>query len=474
MHDQHISTALDLIRHHYEGGGKTPMLLEDPAGWFAQKGQQIADLPSNAAEAWENYRNNPVVTAFREQPATMIPGAAKIFGGWAAEHPFAAARKVAGTYADFTGNPTVAVPNAFLSSDPLNEGEDEIARQIEYGIRPESDYPGKERYTMPDNFAHGGEVREHHASGNRVLGAIISGAEHGGGNELTNFAKQILKQSPESNLYQEILQNRGVDAARQVQRATDEIPNFGSMYTPNALQEAFTNMSGGQKIFPKPQRMFPEGARPPGGEYINTATGEAVTGQKPARAVLGVTPEGKPVFMTDTEQVDVTGSPGKGSTKTMTNLFRRSAGWDWKDAPEGYENVPMIVSTENRNKHYYSLGADYPNGVDLARYPNQTSEPRLKPTTQGNVYPGEQVGTLLNKKTGDEHPVYDMVTIRNMLAGTGAGMAGVAAMPEEEPQFARGGHVDSIKYINQLLDRLGITPQDALDVLKRHYGGRPE
>ena len=158
MRDEHISTALELIRHHYEGGGKTPMLLEDPAGWLTRKGQQLADLPGNAAEAWENYRNNPIVTAFREEPGKMIPGAAKIFGEWAAENPFAAARKVAGTYADFTGNPHVAIPNAFLSSSPLNEGEDEIARQIEYGIRPETDHPGKERYTLPDAFAHGGHV----------------------------------------------------------------------------------------------------------------------------------------------------------------------------------------------------------------------------------------------------------------------------------------------------------------------------
>tara|TARA_R110000868_G_scaffold33283_1_gene120920 strand:+ start:126 stop:6242 length:6117 start_codon:yes stop_codon:yes gene_type:complete len=200
----------------------------------------------------------------------------------------------------------------------------------------------------------------------------------------------------------------------------------------NAVVEAALEaLRGGRKIFPKPQRMFPEGARPPGGEFIDAATGEAVTGQKPARAVIGVTPEGKPVFLTDQQQVDVTGSPGKGSSKTMTNLFRKSAGWEWQNAPEGYENIPMIVSTKNRGQHYYSLGADYPKGVDLARYPKETSEPRLKPTTQGNVYPGDEVGTILNKKTGDAHPVYDMVTIRNLLAGTGAAGAGAAAMPDE-------------------------------------------
>lgn len=214
------------------------------------------------------------------------------------------------------------------------------------------------------------------------------------------------------------------------------------------VEAALEALRGGRKIFPKPQRMFPEGARPPGGEFIDAATGEAVTGQKPARAVIGVTPEGKPVFLTDQQQVDVTGSPGKGSAKTMTNLFRKSAGWEWQNAPEGYENIPMIVSTKNRGQHYYSLGADYPKGVDLARYPKETSEPRLKPTTQGNVYPGDEVGTILNKKTGDAHPVYDMVTIRNLLAGTGAAGAGAAGMPDEgaaEPieralHLARGGY----------------------------------
>jgi hypothetical protein len=128
----------------------------------------------------------------------------------------------------------------------------------------------------------------------------------------------------------------------------------------------------------------------------------------------------------------------------MTNLYRKSAGWDWQNAPEGYENIPMIVSTKNRGQHYYSLGADYPKGVDLARYPKETSEPRLKPTTQGNVYPGDEVGTILNKKTGDAHPVYDMVTIRNLLAGTGAAGAGAAAMPDEgaaEP-IEREAHAD--------------------------------
>jgi len=229
----------------------------------------------------------------------------------------------------------------------------------------------------------------------------------------------------------------------------------------DVIAKALEALRGGTKVFPKPQRMFPEGARPPGGEYLNAATGEAMTGQKPARAVIGVTPEGKPVFLADPEQVEATGSPGPGSTKTKTNLFKQQAGWKWNQAPEGYENVPTIVSAENRGQHYYGLGADFPKGVDLERYANATSEPRLRPTTQGNVYPGKQVGSI--DVRGREHPVYDMLTIRNMLAGTGAGAAGAAAMPDDADAAdvadvaqheAHGGHVDH-----------------ALHMVRRHFDG---
>jgi phosphoserine phosphatase len=116
-----------------------------------------------------------------------------------------------------------------------------------------------------------------------------------------------------------------------------EVEREGHAGGSRVVAEALEALRGGRKIFPKPQRMFPEGARPPGGEFIDAATGEAVTGQKPARAAIGITPEGKPVFLMDQQQVDVTGSPGKGSAKTMTNLYRKSAGWEWQNAPEGYD-----------------------------------------------------------------------------------------------------------------------------------------
>lgn len=198
------------------------------------------------------------------------------------------------------------------------------------------------------------------------------------------------------------------------------------------VQAALDAIKGGRKVFPKPERMWPEGSRPIAGDYIDPATGEVLTGMKPSRAVIGVGPDGKPIFMVDPNEVPVSGSPGKGSTKTKTNLFKKKAGWEWSEAPKGYEDVSTLVSVENRGKHYYGIGADFPRGVDLEKYPTATSEPRLRPTTQGNVYPGNEVGRISVR--GKEHPVYDMLTIRNLIAGAPVGIgAGAALSTNENP-----------------------------------------
>lgn len=42
------------------------------------------------------------------------------------------------------------------------------------------------------------------------------------------------------------------------------------------------------------------------------------------------------------------------------------------------------------------------------------------------------------------------------------------------PGFADGGTVHpAVSYVHQLLARLGIKPEDALELVKRHFGGRP-
>jgi hypothetical protein len=175
-------------------------------------------------------------------------------------------------------------------------------------------------------------------------------------------------------------------------------------------------------IFPKPQRMFPEDQRPAGGQYLSMPSKADVTGHKAETATIGIAPGGKPFFRASQNAADQTGSPGRGSATTKTNLFKQKAGWKWQEAPEGHENTDTIVSVEHRGKHFYTLNAHFPKGVDLARYENSTSEPRLRPTTQGNVELGPQAGSISVR--GKSHPVYHHVIVK---AGGGTVDAALAA-----------------------------------------------
>jgi len=161
-------------------------------------------------------------------------------------------------------------------------------------------------------------------------------------------------------------------------------------------------------VFPKPQRMWDEDK--PGGAYLSMPDKEDVTGHKAAQASIGIGEGGKPYFHASRDEVDETGTQGKGTALVKTNLFKQKAGWKWKDAPEGHEGTNTIVSVEHRGNHHYVLGAHFPNGVDLARYPDATSEPRLRPTTRGNVELGPQVGSILVR--GREHPVHSHAIVR--------------------------------------------------------------
>ncbi len=163
-------------------------------------------------------------------------------------------------------------------------------------------------------------------------------------------------------------------------------------------------------VFPKPQRMFPEDARPAGGQYLNARTKEDMTGHKAAMASIGVNPGGRPYFNASPDSVEQTGSPGRGSAIAKTNLFKQRAGWNWLQAPEGHEDTSTIVSVEHRGDHHYALNAHFPNGVDLARYSEAKSEPRLRPTTRGNLTKGTQVGSISVR--GKEHPVYDHMIVK--------------------------------------------------------------
>ena len=91
---------------------------------------------------------------------------------------------------------------------------------------------------------------------------------------------------------------------------------------------------------------------------------------------------------------------------------------------------------EHRGDHHYALHAHFPKGVDLARYENAPSEPRLRPTTRGNVSFGPQVGSISVR--GKEHPVYDHVIVKANGGAVGNEDEGITAYhgsPHDFDQF---------------------------------------
>tara|TARA_R110002124_G_scaffold49184_2_gene144513 strand:+ start:2412 stop:3833 length:1422 start_codon:yes stop_codon:yes gene_type:complete len=164
-------------------------------------------------------------------------------------------------------------------------------------------------------------------------------------------------------------------------------------------------------VFPKPERMFPEGQRPKGGEYLNPKTGDVLTNKNVESASISITPEGKPKFDASPTEKESVGSPStKGATQIKTNLFKKSAGWKWLNSPQEYKDIPTLVSVQNKGKHYYTLEANFPEGVNLTRYANSPSEPRLRPTVKGFVDLGKEIGKISVR--GKEHPVYDKIVNR--------------------------------------------------------------
>lgn len=161
-------------------------------------------------------------------------------------------------------------------------------------------------------------------------------------------------------------------------------------------------------VFPKPERMFPEGNRPKGGDYLNPQTGEVLSGRNVSSANIKINPDGKPSFQVSDDSIDEVGSIGKGKSNIKVNLFKKKAGWKWDNAPEQFKDIGTLVSVEHKGKHFYTLETDFSKGVTLKKYPDSKTEPRLRPTVVGNIEIGEQVGSISVR--GKKHPVYGKIT----------------------------------------------------------------
>ena len=224
----------------------------------------------------------------------------------------------------------------------------------------------------------------------------------------------------------------------------------------------------GRPIMPAPQRMFdPENKayKPflsefdytPGGRYVQMGpTKTDVTGQYPKSAVIKIDPEGnaKMLVSQETKESDEPGKRIKGKSKIKTNLFKQEAGWKWEKAPEGinpdYNPKFPVVSVQNSKQHLYALQTEYPEGVEMTRYPTSKNEPRLRPTKyKGEIEVGNKVGEI--NVRGKIHPVYDKLKIFGPVgAAVGLGLAGLGMADD-----ALAGGVNLDEY----------TPGDIIDFL---------
>jgi hypothetical protein len=164
-------------------------------------------------------------------------------------------------------------------------------------------------------------------------------------------------------------------------------------------------------VFPKPERMFPKGEAPKGGDYINPKTGDILTDRNVSSANIKINPDGKPSFNVSNDNVDNIGTLGKGNSQIKTNLFKKKAGWKWIDAPSGMDNIETLVSVTHKGKHFYTIETDFTKGVNLKKYPNQKDEPKLRPTVVGQIELGQPIGEISVR--GNPHKVYNKIKTFN-------------------------------------------------------------
>ena len=205
-----------------------------------------------------------------------------------------------------------------------------------------------------------------------------------------------------------------------------------------------------RNVMPAPQRMFDPANKDykpflssfgetPGGRYLEMGPDGPVdiTGQSPASANISVGPDGKPKFEVAGEERK--GTPPNKGRKVKTNLFKKKAGWKWSQVPEGYDPEPAgdfpIVSVQDGKKHYYTVDAQFPDGVDLTTYPNSASEPRLRPTRKGSVELGDQIGEI--DVRGKKHPVYSRAVIRQAAPVAMTGILGAGMSDESDASLAK-------------------------------------
>lgn len=204
------------------------------------------------------------------------------------------------------------------------------------------------------------------------------------------------------------VQKRFLNPELQLSSLPKKTADTGKLFgLKNKRGDKVSSVSETIPVFPKPERMFPEGERPKGGKYLNPITGDDLTGMNVPSANIKINSDGKPSFTVTNQNVDSVGTIGKGNTQIKTNLFKSKAGWKWKESSVDTDNINTVISVTHKGKHYYTLETDFSKGVTLKNYPESKTEPKLRPTVQGQVKMGNKIGTISVR--GVEHPVYDKV-----------------------------------------------------------------
>jgi hypothetical protein len=161
----------------------------------------------------------------------------------------------------------------------------------------------------------------------------------------------------------------------------------------------------------KPCHMAGYGPFEKGGKYLDG--GLDITGWTVSDCLIGASRHGRPslfVYQQPTHPCERT----RGRYRVRTNLFRRSAGWEWVpgsfgplESGEQLNGVDALVSIEYRGEHHYTLAA-YFDSLLLDRLPHARSEPRLRPTTYARWFTsGVRVGDI--RVRGKQHPVYNVM-----------------------------------------------------------------
>lgn len=187
-------------------------------------------------------------------------------------------------------------------------------------------------------------------------------------------------------------------------------PQFDN-FVKNLISEDFPD------ILSVPERLYPkfgikDGRR--GGTYL-TPDKEDITDKVYSGGYIDADLQGMNAkFHTNEEELPDMPRKIKGKYNIKTNLYRKTSKgrmlWDWIGEPPTDSGTEKIISVEIGSKHYYCLKLIFNSAIKLSSFPNSKNEPRLRPTTKGNIQLGTAIGKIKTslKRT---HMVYDVITI---------------------------------------------------------------